>query len=163
MNKIVKQLLLILALALCLPAAAQFTKEEEDLMRAYGVTEEYLEMQRKMQQFEDRQKESEQQQKYQRIIMLVLSLAVALVPVYAIGKMIVQHPEARTPKGVISALLIGISSGAGLFAFNYGWMYLRLKHGDALNFPFALLVTVGIAVGAFYLLSKKDKKDEKDS
>ena len=158
-----KRLLLLLALALCLPAAAQISKEEEDLMRAYGATDEYMEMQRKMDEIVKQGEKSRQDDKNARTIVLVLSLAVAVVPLWAIGKRIIQHPEERTPKGVTLALLVCIAGGAVLFAINYGWMYLRYKAGDALNFPLALLITIGIAVGAFVLLNKKDKKDEKDS
>ena len=159
-----KRLLLLLALALCLPAAAQLSKEEEEeMLRSYGATDEYFEMQRQMDEYLERQEKAQQRDKTRKTIMLVLSLAVAVVPVSAIGKRIIQHPEERTPKGVTLALLISLAGGAVLFAINYGWMYLRWKAGDAINFPLALLITIGIAAGAFYLLNKKDKKDEKDS
>ena len=95
--------------------------------------------------------------------MLVLSLAVAVVPLCSIGKKIIDHPEVRTFKGVASALGIGLLGGAVLFGLNYGWMYLRLEHGDAINFPMALLITLGLAGFAIFLLHKKDPKDEKDS
>ena len=158
-----KRFLLLLTLALCLPVSAQISKEEEDLMQAYGVTEEYLNMQRQMDSYLEQQEKNQQKEKTQRIIMLVLSLAVAVVPVWEIGKRIVQHPEERTPMGATLALLIAIAGGAVLFAFNYGWMYLRLEHGDAINFPIALLITLGLAGFAIFLLHKKDPKDEKDS
>ena len=155
-----KRLLLLLALALCLPAAAQISKEEEDLMRAYGVTDEYMEMQRKMDEIIQKGEESRQNEKNARTIMLILSLAVAAVPSIAIGKMIVrQSPEERTAKGTAGAVATALAGGAVLFGINYGWMYLRWKAGDALNFPLALLITAGIAVGAFFLLNKKDKKE----
>jgi hypothetical protein len=64
---------------------------------------------------------------------------------------------------VASALGIGLLGGAVLFGLNYGWMYLRLEHGDAINFPIALLITLGLAGFAIFLLHKKDPKDEKDS
>ena len=35
-------------------------------------------------------------------------------------------------------------------------MYMRFKHGDALNVPLAILITLAIAVGALYVLNKKD-------
>lgn len=155
-----KRFLLLLTLALCLPVSAQISKEEEDLMQAYGVTEEYLNMQRQMDSYLEQQEKNQQKEKTQRIIMLVLSLAVAVVPVWEIGKRIVQHPEERTPMGATLALLIAIAGGAVLFAFNYGWMYLRLKHGDAINFPLALLITIGIIVGCFIILNKKDGNNE---
>ena len=158
-----KRIFLLLALALCLPAAAQLSKEEEDLMRAYGATDEYMEMQRKMDEIVRQGEKSRQDDKNARTIMLVLSLAVAVVPLWATCKNIIQHPELRTGKGVASAIAVSLLGGAILFGFNYGWMYLRWKAGDALNFPLAVLITAGIAVGAFYLLNKKDKKDEKDS
>lgn len=157
-----KRLLLLLALAFCLPAAAQLTKEEEDLLRAYGATDEYMNMQRQMDSYLERQEKHKEQEQTQRTIMLVLSLAVAVIPVWTIGKRIIQHPEERTPMGATLALLIALAGGAVLFAFNYGWMYLRLKAGDALNFPLALIITIGIAAGAIFLMNKKDPKDEKD-
>ena len=158
-----KRLLLLLSLSLCLPAAAQMSKEEEELLRAYGATDEYMEMQRQMDDYLARQEKREQQKKTQRTIMLVLSLAVAVVPVCVIGKRIIEHPEERTLKGVTLALLIALAGGVVLFAINYGWMYIRVEYGDAINFPMALLITIGIAAGAIFLMNKKDKKVEKDS
>lgn len=159
-----KRLLFLLALALCLPATAQISKEEEDLMELYGASEEYREMQRQMQDYLDREARAEQKRETSRTLMLVLSLAVAVVPLCSIGKKIIDHPEVRTFKGVASALGIGLLGGAVLFGLNYGWMYLRLEHGDAINFPIALLITLGLAGFAIFLLHKKrDPKDEKDS
>lgn len=159
-----KRLLFLLALVLCLPATAQISKEEEDLMELYGASEEYREMQRQMQDYLDREARAEQKRKTSRTLMLVLSLAVAVVPLCSIGKKIIDHPEVRTFKGVASALGIGLLGGAVLFGINYGWMYLRLEHGDAINFPMALLITLGLAGFAIFLLHKKrDPKDEKDS
>ena len=54
-----KRLLFLLALILCLPATAQISKEEEDLMELYGASEEYREMQRQMQDYLDREARAE--------------------------------------------------------------------------------------------------------
>ena len=156
-----KRILLLLALALSLPAAAQLTPEEEEqMLRQYGATDEYFEMQRKMDEIVQQGEEARKREKITLTIMLVLSLAVAVVPVAATGKNILKHPELRTGKGVAAALAVSLLGGAVLFGLNFGWMYLRYRHGDALNFPLALLITLGIAAGAFFLLNKKDKKDD---
>ena len=157
-----KRLLMLITatLALCCSAAAQLSQEDEDLMRAYGASDEYIEMQRKMQDILDKSEEAKRKEQNTKTVMLVLALAVAVVPVVVIGKKIVQNPEVRTAKGVISALGVAILGGAVLFGLNYGWMLLRFKHGDALNFPFALLITLALAAGAVFLLTKKDKKDD---
>ncbi len=157
-----KRFLLLLALAICVPAAAQEPSEEE-LLRMYGATDEYFEMQRKMDEIVQHSEEARQQEKTTRAVMLILSLAVAVVPLWSITKRIIQHPEVRTFKGVTLALLVAIAGGAVLFGINYGWMYLRLEHGDAINFPMAFLITLGLAGFAIFLLHKKDPKDEKDS
>lgn len=153
-----KRFLLLLALAICVPAAAQEPSEEE-LLRMYGATDEYFEMQRQMDEILQHSEEARQQEKTTRAVMIILSLAVAVVPLWSITKRIIQHPEVRTFKGVSLALLVALAGGAVLFAFNYGWMFLRVKYGKALNFPLALLITVGIAAGAIYLMNKKDEKD----
>ena len=157
--KDLKRLLFLLALALCLPATAQIPQEEEDLMELYGASEEYREMQRQMQDYLDREARAEQKRETTRTLMLVLSLAVAVVPICSIGKKIIDHPEVRTVKGVASALGIGLLGGAVLFGLNYGWMYLRFEHGDAITFPMALLITLGLAGFAIFLLHKKDKNN----
>lgn len=156
-----KRLLILITatLALCCSAAAQLSKEEEDLMRAYGASDEYIEMQRKMQDILDKSEEAKQKEQNTKTVILVLALAVAAVPVVVIGKRIIDHPEVRTVKGVASALGIALLGGAVLFGINYGWMLLRLKHGDALNFPIAILITLALAAGAVFLLTKKDKKN----
>ena len=86
-----KRLLFLLALALCLPATAQIPQEEEDLMELYGASEEYREMQRQMQDYLDREARAEQKRETTRTLMLVLSLAVAVVPLCSIGKKIIEE------------------------------------------------------------------------
>ncbi|MBR3405512.1 MAG: hypothetical protein IKG92_01225 [Bacteroidales bacterium] len=162
MKRIFTLLVAGLLLAVCQPAAnaQQLSQEEVDeMLRQYGATDEYFEMQRLMDEIAEKSEAAERQEKTTRAVMLILSLAVAVIPLWGIGKRIIQHPEVRTAKGVTLALLIGVAGGAVLFAINYGWMFLRVKYGDELNFPLALLITVGIAAGAIFLMNKKDEKD----
>ena len=151
-------ILITATLALCCSAAAQLSKEEKDLMELYGATPEQIEMFQKINEIQLQEEAAKEKEKTTRTIMLVLSLAVAVVPLCVIGKKIIDHPEVRTGKGIASALGIALLGGAFLFGLNYGWMWLRLRYADALNFPFAILVTVAIAVGAIFLLTKKDEK-----
>jgi len=142
---------------------AQMTPEEEQMLREYGATDEYFEMQRKMDEIVQHSEDARHREKTIRLIIVLLSVAVAVVPLAATCKNIIRHPELRTGKGIAAAIGVSLLGGAVLFAFNYGWMYMRFKHGDALNVPLAVLITVAIAVGALYVLNKKDPKDEKDS
>lgn len=142
---------------------AQMTPEEEQMLREYGATDEYFEMQRKMDEIVQHQEDARHRENTIRLIIVLLSVAVAVVPLAATCKNIIRHPELRTGKGIAAAIGVSLLGGAVLFAFNYGWMYMRFKHGDALNVPLAVLITLAIAVGALYVLNKKDPKDEKDS
>lgn len=142
---------------------AQMTPEEEQMLREYGATDEYFEMQRKMDEIVQHQEDARHRENTIRLIIVLLSVAVAVVPMAATCKNIIRHPELRTGKGIAAAIGVSLLGGAVLFAFNYGWMYMRFKHGDALNVPLAVLITLAIAVGALYVLNKKDPKDEKDS
>lgn len=142
---------------------AQMTPEEEQMLREYGATDEYFEMQRKMDEIVQHQEDARHRENTIRLIIVLLSVAVAVVPMAATCKNIIRHPELRTGKGIAAAIGVSLLGGAVLFAFNYGWMYMRFKHGDALNVPLAILITLAIAVGALYVLNKKDPKDEKDS
>ena len=142
---------------------AQMTPEEEQMLREYGATDEYFEMQRKMDEIVRHQEDARHRENTIRLIIVLLSVAVAVVPLAATCKNIIRHPELRTGKGIAAAIGVSLLGGAVLFAFNYGWMYMRFKHGDALNVPLAILITLAIAVGALYVLNKKDPKDEKDS
>lgn len=151
---------LLLTLTFCLPVAAQMTPEEEELLRMYGATDEYIEQQRQVDEILEKSMAAQEKEKQARALMVALSLAVALVPVVIIGKRIITQPEAYSPEGKGVAMAIALAGGTLLFAVNYGWMYLRLKAGDALNFPLAILVTLGIAGGAIYLMKKTDKKED---
>lgn len=142
---------------------AQMTPEEEQMLREYGATDEYFEMQRKMDEIIRHQEDARHRDNTIRLIIVLLSVAVAVVPLAATCKNIIRHPELRTGKGIAAAIGVSLLGGAVLFAFNYGWMYMRFKHGDALNVPLAILITLAIAVGALYVLNKKDPKDEKES
>lgn len=153
-------ILITATLAICCSAAAQLSnKDEQDLLELYGATPEQIEMFQKIDEIQAQEEAAKAKDRNTRIIMLVLSLAVAVVPLCVIGKKIIDHPEVRTGKGVASALGVALLGGAVLFGINYGWMWLRLRYADALNFPIALLITIAIAVGAVFLLNKKDKEN----
>jgi len=156
-DSIIKQITALLAffLVFAFQAKAQLPIEEEELLRAYGADDTFIESQREIQEILDRHEADRERQNNTRTVMLILSLAVAAVPLVTTCRNIVRHPELRTGKGVASALGVSILGGAVLFGFNYGWMYLKFLHGDAFNFPLAILFTLALAGFAIYLLKKK--------
>ena len=99
MKRIFTLLVAGLLLAVCQPAAnaQQLSQEEVDeMLRQYGATDEYFEMQRLMDEIAEKSEAAERQEKTTRAVMLILSLAVAVIPLWGIGKRIIQHPEVRT-------------------------------------------------------------------
>ena len=100
--------------------------------------------------------EAEKEEHNKKTLVLAVSILIGLIPVAVVGRNIVRKQAWKTnPKGAKEALVIAFAGGAALFAFNYGWFYLRILHEEIFKFVLFvgfLLLLIGIGV---YVARKK--------
>ena len=113
-------------------------------------------MTEQVEQVRQRTAEAEKEEHNKKTLVLAVSLLIGLIPVAVVGRNIVRKQAWKTnPKGTKEALVIAFAGGAALFAFNYGWFYLRIMHEEIFKFVLFvgfLLLLIGIGV---YVARKK--------
>ena len=122
----------------------------EDMYGIYDKDGKYREMSEKMEQIivQHEQAEKERQEKNMRI--LVVSLIIGLIPVCVVGGNVIRKQTWKTNShGTIQALSIALAGGVALFAFNYGWFYLKYMQEEifkwVLSIAFIILL-IGIGI-----------------
>ena len=124
----------------------------EDMYGIYDKDGKYREMSEKMEQIivQHEQAEKERQEKNMRI--LVVSLIIGLIPVCVVGGNVIRKQTWKTNShGTIHALSIALAGGVALFAFNYGWFYLKYMQEEIFKWVLSiafimLLIGIGIYV-----------------
>jgi len=122
----------------------------------YDKDGKYRKMTEQVEQVRQRTAEAEKEEHNKKTLVLAVSLLIGLIPVAVVGRNIVRKQAWKTnPKGTKEALVIAFAGGAALFAFNYGWFYLRILHEEIFKFVLFvgfLLLLIGIGV---YVVRKK--------
>ena len=155
MKKIITSCLFTM-LALWVCALSVSAQEPKSLEEMYGAGEEYYAMQEQMDRILEGEQNAEDTQRRRRTVVLVLSIAVALVPLGYLGRKIVREKSWKdNPGGTARALAIGLAGGAVLFALNYGIFLLRDRFGQGFNIAFAYLLVLAMIVGIISLLKRK--------
>ena len=111
----------------------------------------------KFEQVRQGTEEAENEERAKQTRILVVSLIIGLIPVVVVGGNVVSKQSWKTnPRGATGALAIAVAGGAALFAFNYGWFYLKYLHEGVfkfiLSFAFILLL---IGIGIYVARKKK--------
>ena len=153
-------------LALLFVSAAAQTehpwREKQDsatkaMLEQYGATEEYLDMQDKMDEILTQSVQSEQNERRAQLIIIGISLLVALWPVM-LGIKMFSRTEDRTRGGMLAAIGILLLGAGLLFAFNYGTLMLRHKAPELFNLLLAFGIVIAIVVLAILMLRKEPGK-----
>ena len=85
---------------------------------------------------------------------VVISLVLGLIPIAVVGKKIYKDRIWETnPAGMWKAIAIAILGGIVLFAFNYGFFYLKLIHNE--TFRILLPAVIGIAVIVVFIVGMR--------
>lgn len=128
----------------------------EEMYGMYDKDGKYRKMTEQVEQVRQRTAEAEKEEHNKKTLVLAVSLLIGLIPVAVVGRNIVRKQAWKTnPKGTKEALVIAFAGGAALFAFNYGWFYLRILHEEIFKFVLFvgfLLLLIGIGV---YVARKK--------
>lgn len=128
----------------------------EEMYGMYDKDGKYRKMTEQVEQMRQRTAEAEKEEHNKKTLVLAVSILIGLIPVAVVGRNIVRKQAWKTnPKGAKEALVIAFAGGAALFAFNYGWFYLRILHEEIFKFVLFigfLLLLIGIGV---YVARKK--------
>ena len=137
-------------------SSLQVAQSPEDMYGMYDKDGKYREMREKMEQVRQGSEEAENEENAKKTRILVVSLLVGLIPVVVVGGNIVRKQSWEiNPRGTTGALSIAFVGGAALFAFNYGWFYLKYLHEEVFKFVLSVaFILLLIAIG-FYVTRKK--------
>lgn len=111
----------------------------------------------KFEQVRQRAAEAENEERAKQTRILVVSLIIGLIPVVVVGGNAVLKQSWKTsPRGATGALAIAVAGGAALFAFNYGWFYLKYLHEEVFKFIFSIAVILLLIGIGIYVSRKKE-------
>ncbi len=141
-------------------AALQVMASPEDMYRIYDKDGKNRAVHEKADQLYQRLEAEEEERNDKKTLILGVSLIIGLIPVGVIGTQALRRRSwEENPRGTASALAIAIAGGVFLFAFNYGFFYLKALHYGMFKYVFSLAVVIAMIIGGFVLLRKK-KNDE---
>ena len=146
----------ILALFL-FTASLQVAPTPEEMYGMYDKDGKYRELTEQVEQMAQRMEEAEKEEQGKKMLVLLVSLLIGLIPIAVVGGKVVSNRTWKTDrKGTAQALAIACAGGAALFAFNYGWFYLKILHEEIfkLLFSFAVVLLL-IGIGIYLVRNKK--------
>ena len=143
-------------IALILGLLLQVAQTPEEMYQEYITPETQAILDRQEEAMTQLQ-EAQEAEGRQKTLALVLSIAIALVPMAYIGILAARNQSWKNnPEGTRKALGIGLLGALVLFGINYGIFMLKIRAGDAFNTGLAFLLVVAITIGAVFLLKKKE-------
>ena len=132
---------------------AKAPQSPEDMYSVYDKDGQYQAMQEQMDEVTQKSEAAEHPDK--TALILCISIITGLVPIVAIGKKILAERSWETnPSGMWKALALATLGGLALFAFNYGFFYLRLIHNE--TFRILLPAAIGIAVIVVFIVGMRN-------
>ena len=138
-------------------SSLQVAPSPEEMYGMYDKDGKHRKQIEKFEQVRQGTEEAENEERAKQTRILVVSLIIGLIPVVVVGGNVVSKQSWKTnPRGATGALAIAVAGGAALFAFNYGWFYLKYLHEGVfkfiLSFAFILLL---IGIGIYVARKKK--------
>jgi len=150
-----KQTLIIILLFLTSLQVSASSPEE--MYGMYDKDGKYREMTEQVEQIRLRSEEAQKEKQTKNMIILVVSLIAGLIPVCVIGGKVIRNQTWKTnPTGTAQGIAIALAGGFALFAFNYGWLYLKYLHEDIFKplFSIAFIILL-IGIGIYLARNKK--------
>lgn len=137
-------------------SSLQVAQSPEDMYGMYDKDGKYREMREKMEQVVQKSEEAKKEEDATKTRILVVSLLIGLIPVAVVGGNVVRkHSWETNPRGTAEALVIALAGGIVLFAFNYGWFYLKILHEEVFKLVFSLAVIILLVGIGIYVTGKK--------
>ena len=129
----------------------------EEMYGMYDKDGKYREMTEQVEQIRLRSEEAQKEKQTKNMIILVVSLIAGLIPVCVIGGKVIRNQTWKTnPTGTAQGIAIALAGGFALFAFNYGWFYLKYLHKDIFKPLFSIVfIILLIGIGIYLARNKK--------
>ena len=128
----------------------------EEMYAQYDKDGQYQAMQEQMDEITRQSESAEQERNEKKTFVLVISLLLGIIPVAVVGKKIYKDRTWETnPSGMWKALAIAILGGIVLFAFNYGFFYLKLIHNETFRILLPAVIGIAVIVLLIYGMRKK--------
>ena len=140
--------------ALALQVMASSTPEE--MYGMYDKDGKYREMSAKVEQMKHKADEARAEENGRKMRILLVSLFIGFVPVVAVGGKVIRKQTWKTnSSGTAQALVMAFAGGAVLFAFNYGWLYMKLFQEEIFKLILSLVFILLLIALGFYLARKR--------
>ena len=138
-------------------SSLQVAGSPEDMYGMYDKDGKHRKMTEQVERMRQRSEEAENDEHDKKMRILVVSLLIGLIPVAVVGRNVVRKQAWKeNPKGTTGALAIALAGGAALFAFNYGWFYLKYQHEEIFKLLFSLaVILLLIGIGIYVVRHKK--------
>lgn len=137
-------------------ATFQQWQSPEEMYSSFDRDGQYQAMQEQMDEITRQSEAAEKERSDKTTFVIVISLVLGLIPIAVVGKKIYKDRTWETnPSGMWKALAIAILGGIVLFAFNYGFFYLKLIHNE--TFRILLPAVIGIAVIVVFIVGMRKK------
>lgn len=135
-------------------ATLQPGQSPEEMYSSFDRDGKYQAMQEQMDEVTQKSEAAEKERSDKTTFVIVISLVLGLIPIAVVGKKIYKDRTWETnPSGMWKALAIAILGGIVLFAFNYGFFYLKLIHNE--TFRILLPAVIGIAVIVVFIVGMR--------
>lgn len=148
---------ILIALFIFLTSLQVSASSPEEMYGMYDKDGKYREMTEQVEQIRLRSEEAQKEKQTKNTIILVVSLIAGLIPVCVIGGKVIRNQTWKTnPTGTAQGIAIALAGGFALFAFNYGWFYLKYLHKDIFKplFSIAFIILL-IGIGIYLARNKK--------
>lgn len=148
---------ILISILLFLTSLQVSASTPEEMYGMYDKDGKYREMTEQVEQIRLRSEEAKKEKQTKNMIILVVSLIAGLIPVCVIGGKVIRNQTWKTnPTGTAQGLAIALAGGFALFAFNYGWLYLKYLHEDIFKplFSIAFIILL-IGIGIYLARNKK--------
>lgn len=131
-------------------ASLQVVASPEDMYGMYDKDGKHREMTEKVEQIIHKSEEQKKERQTKNISIMIVSLVIALTPLCVVGGDAIRKQTWKTnSRGTIQALATALAGGVALFAFNYGWFYLKYMQEEifkwVLSIAFIILL-IGIGI-----------------
>lgn len=148
---------ILISILLFLTSLQVSASSPEEMYGMYDKDGKYREMTEQVEQIRLRSEEAKKEKQTKNTIILVVSLIAGLIPVCVIGGKVIRNQTWKTnPTGTAQGMAIALAGGFALFAFNYGWFYLKYLHKDIFKplFSIAFIILL-IGIGIYLARNKK--------
>lgn len=122
----------------------------EDMYGIYDKDGKYREMTEKVEQIIHKSEEQKKERQTKNISIMIVSLVIALTPLCVVGGDAIRKQTWKTnSRGTIQALGTALAGGIALFAFNYGWFYLKYMQEEVFKWVLSIafiILLIGIGI-----------------